>query len=508
MAAWSDGYFTDIQYTAKFYHHLAPSNLTFACVRRGVRPPDLAAGATYLELGCGQGFGLNLLAAANPGIRFIGLDFHPGQIANAQRLAAEAGLENVTFDDLSFQQTIDLPQGVIPRCDVIVLHGILSWVSPENRALIVRILDRYLKPGGLVSVSYNTLPGWSANLPVRNLLKVEFDRASGDPETRARAAFQTLKAMVETGARGFGAKAKNLIEQAAKQETNYLVHEYLNEHFHPLYHAEVAGELAAARLSFAASSNLSDDVVAFVAPEGLRAQIEAETDPIRRETLMDYASDRQFRRDIFIRGRNELGAAERQARLHGVRFALQRPIDQVPSEIRVPGGQLKTDPQICGPVVVALVESPKTFAELAALPALAAIGETALLNALGLLVESSTVHPLPPVEAPAEPARRFNRAVAGDYATSHRPRALASPVTGTGVPMDFTALFCIDAALRGCDHATAAQQGWTQIQAAGVRLQKNFVTLDGAEAHVAELLERLETFDAKALPIYRNLGII
>ena len=90
MAAWSDGYVTDIQYTGKFYGELAPGYLAFACLRQAVRPPVLGRGSSYLELGCGQGFGLSLLAAANPERSFMGVDFHPGQIANAQRLAREA----------------------------------------------------------------------------------------------------------------------------------------------------------------------------------------------------------------------------------------------------------------------------------------------------------------------------------------------------------------------------------------------------------------------------------
>ncbi len=134
MAAWADGYFTDIQYTGHFYPELAPGYMAFGCLRQGVRPPHLGDGATYLELGCGQGFGLNLLAAANPGMAFWGVDFHPGQIDNALRQASAAGLSNITFEDFSFEQMLALPPGALPRFDVISLHGIYSWVSPESVA--------------------------------------------------------------------------------------------------------------------------------------------------------------------------------------------------------------------------------------------------------------------------------------------------------------------------------------------------------------------------------------
>jgi len=136
MAAWSDGYFTDVSYTSNFYPELAPGFMAFACLRQGVRAPALGPGATYLELGCGQGFGLNLLAAANPGMTFCGVDFHPGQIDNAARLARAAGLSNIAFEDRSFEQLLALPPDRLPKADIVALHGVYSWVSPENRAAV------------------------------------------------------------------------------------------------------------------------------------------------------------------------------------------------------------------------------------------------------------------------------------------------------------------------------------------------------------------------------------
>ncbi|MGZ5947977.1 MAG: class I SAM-dependent methyltransferase, partial [Caulobacteraceae bacterium] len=180
MAAWSDGYVTDIEYVANFYFELSPSYLAFCCLRQGVRAPRLGPGASYLELGCGQGFSLNLLAAANPGLDFWGVDFNPAHIANARRLAAAAGLPNATFEDFSFEELLALPEGRLPKFDVVALHGVLSWISPENRALVVRIIDRVLKPGGLAYVSYNSLPGWASLIPLQRFMVDYVARNPGD----------------------------------------------------------------------------------------------------------------------------------------------------------------------------------------------------------------------------------------------------------------------------------------------------------------------------------------
>jgi hypothetical protein len=48
------------------------------------------------------------------------------------------------------------------------LHGIWSWVSEDNRQIILDFIDRKLKPGGVLYLSYNTQPGWSAFMPLRD----------------------------------------------------------------------------------------------------------------------------------------------------------------------------------------------------------------------------------------------------------------------------------------------------------------------------------------------------
>ena len=58
----------------------------------------LAAGLDVLEVGCGSGRALNVMAAAFPHSRFIGYDLLPEQIATAKAEAIERGLSNVSFE--------------------------------------------------------------------------------------------------------------------------------------------------------------------------------------------------------------------------------------------------------------------------------------------------------------------------------------------------------------------------------------------------------------------------
>lgn len=51
----------------------------------------LKAGAVVADVGCGYGHSTILMAQAFPASRFTGFDTHPGSVAEARRLAAEAG---------------------------------------------------------------------------------------------------------------------------------------------------------------------------------------------------------------------------------------------------------------------------------------------------------------------------------------------------------------------------------------------------------------------------------
>ena len=183
MADWSSGYVVDVEYTYGFYQELTPSLLGFLTLLQGVQPPDLGSPSlAYCELGCGQGFSTNLLASANPHIQFHATDFNPGHIVGARTLAQSARLGNVHFYDDSFAEFVN--RSDLPDFDFITLHGIYSWISPENRRTIVEFIRRKLKPGGLVYISYNCMPGWASVMPLRRLL-VEHAAAQGTSNSAA-----------------------------------------------------------------------------------------------------------------------------------------------------------------------------------------------------------------------------------------------------------------------------------------------------------------------------------
>ena len=170
VSSWTAGYVTELEYTNNYYAELCPGFLRLACLSAGIAAPE-AQPLSYLELGYGQGLSINIHAAAVEG-EFWGTDFNPSQVAHARQLGAVSNARATLLDD-SFAELATREDP--PEFDIIALHGIWSWVSDENRRIIVDLLRRKLRVGGMAYISYNCYPGWVAAMPLRHLIKLHAD---------------------------------------------------------------------------------------------------------------------------------------------------------------------------------------------------------------------------------------------------------------------------------------------------------------------------------------------
>jgi SAM-dependent methyltransferase len=172
MAAWDHGYVTDIVYTRHTYRETTPNWLATAALLLGHRPPDLTQPFRYVDLGCGHGLTANFVAATFPNAEVWAFDFNPAHIESGRQLAAAAGLTNIQFREAAFADLAALPHTALPEFDFVVSHGVLSWISRENRAALLRVIDQRLRPGGLVYLSYNVPTGWASMVPIRGLMRL------------------------------------------------------------------------------------------------------------------------------------------------------------------------------------------------------------------------------------------------------------------------------------------------------------------------------------------------
>ena len=387
MQSWGGGYVTDIEYADGFYAAQAPAHLALAATVNGIESPDLDGAYACCELGCGRGQTSLVLAALNPGAEFHAIDFHPAHIAYAQGQARRAGLKNLTFHECSFDDLIGPRRTALPMFDVVTMHGVWSWIAPELQKSILAFLNAHLKPGGLVYVSYNALPAWNQVAPLQRIVR-ELARAA--PE---RSDFAVSRALDQLGRLAelnivparFQPEIKRM-RDSSRNLLSYLAHEYLNEHWQPLYHADVARAFAGAKLEFAACTDLLKNFYNLSLNEEQRTFLADIPFADVRETLKDFCTDHWFRQDVFVRGIRRMSVARREQLLLAQTLALLRPPPDV-IEIERPGGsKWRPDVTVYQAISKALQQRPRRVSELLTLAELPQTHQVGPVELVGVLV--------------------------------------------------------------------------------------------------------------------------
>jgi hypothetical protein len=299
---WTAGYNSSIAYTTGYYQEQSPSYLNACLVMQRVQPPSLEK-FTYCELGFGQGLTSLILAATHPKGEFYACDFNPLHVLGASSVRDEARLPNLTLLENGFGE---LAEGKVdlPLFDYITLHGIISWVSDETRAQIMRFLTRYLKPGGVVQISYNAMVGCAQIQPLQRLLMLGAGKGGAAWAKANELAAKIKKLEALHFARNPDSASR--VNSFNDLDKNYLVHEYLHAKWTPFHITDIAQEMAEAKLNFAGSARFAHMAPVAWLGDDQRQMLETVTDPIEAEELRDYFANRGFRSDIFVRGKAQL----------------------------------------------------------------------------------------------------------------------------------------------------------------------------------------------------------
>lgn len=513
MGTWQDGYVVDVPYSAGFYPELSPVYLNLLAVVLGVQPPAADEREFhYCELGCGRGLGPLLLAAANPLGRFHAYDFNASQMTQAGALAERAGLGNVRFGAKSFADLAACAEGAAPASfDLIVLHGVYSWVGEDNRRHIARFLRDRLKPGGLAYVSYNCMPGWAAFTPVQRLLRELVIRRPGRNDEIAVAARGFVNALAARGARYFSADASvgRYLEHLGEKDGSYLAHEYLNEHWDAFYHLDVAREMAQADLEYVGSATVSDNLAGLSAPPEIAAMF-AGADPGMVETIKDFSANRRFRRDLFSRAPRRLSSTQFLAELAGMRFMLSIEPDSATTTLMTSAGELTADESIAVPILERLKTGDAAVAELAALPGLEALAPEQLVQTLALLVESGQLHPMHEGTAGHAASQALNQLLIDESQREESFQYLAAPALGSAIFVGHVEQVLLRALRElGSDNRAALRDlSWARLKAQNKRLLRDGKPFESDADNIAEMEWRVAQFLERRLPLLRRLGVV
>jgi SAM-dependent methyltransferase len=489
MSAGDPGYLTDVEYTGNFYQFLAPAWLAYIASINGYVPPRTDRPYAWCELGCGRGVTALLLAATHPCGAFHGCDLNPAHIAYAEELRRAAGVANAAFLHRSFREMLVAD---LPPFDFIVLHGVYSWVPEPVRAEIREFLARKLKPGGLVMVSYNAMPGWAALQPLRRLMAAHAAAHPGDSLDKARAAFARVKALAEAGAGYFAAvpAAKAHLQEMERQDIRYVAHEYLTPHGDPFYFSEVESALRAAGLVFAGSMTPADNYPELMMPARLHALIPAASTRSALETHRDFILNTTFRQDLYAAQPRTAQPAELPLRhLEGMAFCLTDLPERLPAR--------RSDGPLCFDLhgrweavraVHALLQRGAAGAR-EIREAASAAGEEDAALLLQQLVVSQHIAPCPPVRvASGWPA--VNSAVVEAGIRDRLTQVpLACPASGSASTGEVVHAAVIEAAARCADAEGAARSVLGRLRAHGHPVNRYFGSGEKSPATDEEISE-------------------
>jgi SAM-dependent methyltransferase len=509
MNDWTAGYVADIGYTFGYYPELNPLRMRLAFLRAGLVPPQVG---TACELGFGQGMSTNLHAAAST-VQWCGTDFNPAQAAFAQDLAAAGDTGARLFDEsfADFANRSDLPD-----FDFIAMHGIWSWVSDENRACIVDFVRRKLKVGGVLYVSYNTLPGWASFAPMRHLLTQHAELIGSEGHGIASRIEGALSFAEKLLAQQPGYAIANphigdRLKQLRAKTPHYLAHEYFNRDWHPMHFATMVEWLAPAKLSYACPAHLLEHVTELQLTEGQQAFLRDIPDANFRESVRDFMTHQQFRRDYWVKGARPLNPLERTEALREQRFVLTTHRPNVALKVSAGPGEAKLNEAVYNPLLDVLADhQPRTLAELERDPRLK-MPLASLVQCLTVLCGAGHLWPAQS-DAQAEAARptadRLNRELLRRGRDNADITQLASPLTGGGMTVSRMPQLFLLARQQGLsapeDWARAAQ---ALLLGLGQRLVKDGRTIENQEEMFTELVSQARLFAERDLPMLQALRI-
>ena len=457
MTGWGGGYVTDITYMPGWYRQQSPAILSLACLLGGVMSPMPQADdpVSYLELGCGQGYGALLLAASNPNWRITAVDFNPAHVATARDWAAQAGLGNVTFIEADLSTLAESEAArAIPEADFVSAHGLWSWVSPAVQAGVVRLLAAKVRPGGAVHLSYNSLPGWGGALGMQRLVREVGRRSATRSDRQAEEGVKLVRALLDARAVHLAASplVRSLLSHVDAHPVSYLAHEYMNDQWAPCFMPDVAAALAGAKLEFVSSAILQENFPDLTLTDVQRELVRRYDDPLVRELIKDHCMERQLRHDVYVRGARRTGNQARDAMLLDVHLSLNIRPDDMPVKTDMPAGEAELSEGFYRPIARAMERGPRRVGDLLALPELQGRRDNPA-ELIGILVGLGLAEPaLRPDAEPGPEALRFTRLATRRSAQSEplgRAMGVASRRLGTGMHVTLCDLLVMDRVLEG-----------------------------------------------------------
>lgn len=513
------GYVTDIPYTWEFFNEQSPVFINYLSAYHQQPGNTHQKAFTYCELGCGNGLTTNLLAAALPQGKFYGIDFNAEHIENAESLASHGQLTNAHFLCCSFAE---LPEHALPAFDFITLHGVYSWVSEAIRHEILSVIQKTLKPGGTVYVSYNPLPRWAEIIPVWRMMNEHTKHMEAGSLARARAGLDHLLELRAQGIQYFknNPSISHFLDELQARNIHFFAHEFCNDNLEPQYFSDVAHTFAQQGMHYAGNAEF-DDSEAFI-PESLHSYIDEPHTRVEREIRRSLISNEFFRKDLYVLSGNKNTKIETNDTAHSLHNLQSCVVSSRYSNFQMERlfPVYKTDPALNQPIYAKLMQlayqGQYSIAELCTHPALQDIQTDAITQALHTLIrrdhleiitEKTSTHLLPPEDQQLSILLEINRYLLNNRLFIDGECHLASQIMGSALALEFPEALCLWARSQVTgDQAIAFMEAGLKQHTQ--QLTGRSLYPDDQSTWSSWLTSQLTHFNREWLPVLRRYEII
>ena len=515
MANWDDGYVTDVPYLTGYYLESTPVWIATAATLLNTAPPDPATPFRYADLGCGNGVTDLITAATLPHAEIWAFDFNPAHVRSGRDIAHRAGLTNIHFEEASFDDLARRPPEALPMFDYVAAHGVLSWISLENRRRLVSVIGQRLAPGGIAYISYNVATGWPGMRPVRTLMRLLVEASPERSDLAAAGVFDLLETMKDAGAAMFQTHPTLDARLKMFRETDqrYVAHELLNRDWHPVMFPAVASAMAGIKCDYIGSATLHDNIMSFTVPAALHELFGGVRDTRLRETLRDIASAAGFRRDLYQRGPHRMSVAEHQARIDAI--GVVRTFAPMPDPIVLPSaiGPFSGDQPRYRALLDVLASGPTTISRLRRHDALADWPEPGVLEAVTLLMGANYIAPVlreKPGAAAMEAAARLNQVHAALFEQGYSRPFLAYPALGAAWHTDDLELLALDELQKGliAEERPLVDAVLGRLMRGGHQLHRSGQPITDPAAVRETVTDKVREMLEHHLPTMRQLGAL
>lgn len=296
------------------------------------------------------------------------------------------------------------------------------------------------------------------------------------------------------------------LQMLKDQEASYAIHEYLNEHWQPLWHSEVARLFAKAGLGFVGSATIADNLLPDILGPQLRSAIvEQPTDELRQD-VQDFAINQSFRRDIFCR--DPVKAKDQPDHSPSTPLCLlSAPESGGNVTVQTSFGTATLDQRVYGPIIDTLAKQPMSIDELAARHG-SSVRE--MRQIVLLLIQANAIAMVAASSRTSDVAQRINAVIARAVCAGAPYEHVAAAALGTATRVTQLEMMLIDSWLgledKG-DVAALATAVGQRLNKLGQELYHQGQVVNGADA--AAQLEALATaFMTVHLPQRRKQGVL